>query len=281
LYNRTSVGGNAAGSPTSRFALVGIAQGPKFAKGRNPPSPESAKLGAMAECLVIQHVEAEGPYALGDALRSRGVDLVVRRMDAGQSLPSGVDGFAGLVVMGGPMSAAGSNGFPSRTREISLLSEAVGQGLPTLGVCLGAQLLALSAGGSVFPGPHGPEVGWGVVRLTGSADDDPLLSGLPRGLTVLHWHGDTFSLPPGSIRLASSRRYREQAFRCGSSAWGLQFHVEVDAGGVAAMARCFGSDVVATGSTPEDLMAATPTGIEALGPHRATIADRFAALVSG
>lgn len=94
--------------------------------------------------------------------------------------------------------------------------------------------MAVAAGGKVYPGPAGPEIGWGLVRLSDAAEDDRLLGGLPRQLEVLHWHGDTFDLPPGAVHLATGALYPNQAFRWGPTAWGLQFHLEVDNGAVAA-----------------------------------------------
>ncbi|MGO8870186.1 MAG: type 1 glutamine amidotransferase [Acidimicrobiales bacterium] len=149
----------------------------------------------MSRCLVVQHVEPEGPSVIGEALPDAGCTVEVRRVFAGDPLPVDAEQLDGLVVMGGPMSAVTDEGFPSSVAELALLGDAVSRGVPTLGVCLGAQLPAQATGGSVHPG-HGAEIGWGDVGLTADAGADPLLTGLPARLTVLHWHGDTFSLPP-------------------------------------------------------------------------------------
>jgi GMP synthase-like glutamine amidotransferase len=178
------------------------------------------------------------------------------------------------------MSARSDGGFPTRAAEIDLLKEALALEVPVLGICLGAQLLALSADGGVFEGTNGPEIGWSTVSLTEEAADDPILGGLPRELEVLHWHGDTFTLPVGAVHLARSTSYEQQAFRCGRCAWGLQFHVEVDTGAVEEFVRCFGADAFSAGTSPDAIRAVTPDAVAKLEPWRTEIVARFATLVA-
>jgi GMP synthase (glutamine-hydrolysing) len=136
-------------------------------------------------------------------------------------------GFDAIVAMGGPMSVNDDAAFPWLTAEKRLIRDAVHSGTPFWGTCLGVQLLAASLGARVYSGPK-PEVGLLPVTLTDDAMRDPVFHGLPRELIALQWHGDTFDLPDGAVLLASSTAYPAQAFRWGSSAYGVQFHLEVN-----------------------------------------------------
>jgi GMP synthase (glutamine-hydrolysing) len=145
-------------------------------------------------------------------------------LDEGEPLPDGGT-FDAIVAMGGPMSASDDEELPWLTAERRLIAEAVAEGVPFFGVCLGVQLLAASLGARVYPGPK-PEVGLLPVTLTRAGHSDPVFAGLPSELVTLQWHGDSFDLPEGAVRLASSPAYENQAFRY-RCAYGVQFHLEV------------------------------------------------------
>jgi GMP synthase-like glutamine amidotransferase len=234
----------------------------------------------MPNCLILQHVAPEPAFALAEALTRAGVEVDTRRVFDGDPVPDRPDGFDGLVVMGGPMSAASDEGFPSRATELALLAEAVRQGVPTLGVCLGAQLLAVAAGGPVYRGAAGPEVGWGPVELSPAAATDPLLAGLPDRMEVLHWHGDTFDLPSGAVHLVGNSNYANQGFRLGATAWGLQFHLEVTVAAVDGFLDAFATDAASVDGGAEAVRMATPGAIAGLAGHRDTVFDRFAGLLA-
>lgn len=234
----------------------------------------------MSSCLVIQHIGAEGPYAIADVLSAANVEVTVVTMDGAAALPETLDGYTGLVVMGGPMSADSDDRFPTRRAEIALIREAIEGEIPLLGICLGAQLLALATGGSVCRGASGLEIGWAPIRLDPAAKDDLLLSQLAESVAVFHWHGDTYVPPAGSVHLASSDRYFEQAFRVGLSAWGLQFHLEVDERAVLAFIDAFGDEAVKAGTMPDVILSETGAAIAALSPHRMRLLARFAEKVA-
>ena len=179
-----------------------------------------------ARWVLTQHVPYEGPGAIAPAVRATGADLEVVRLDLGDPVPSPDDlgDVAGLVVMGGPMGV--HDDLRWLEEERLLLRAAVDAELPVLGVCLGAQQLACALGAEVVTGPE-PECGVGEVHLTPAALSDPVFGGAPTPLPCVHWHGDTFSLPDGAVRLAGNEAYGNQAFRVGAMAYGLQFHVEV------------------------------------------------------
>lgn len=174
--------------------------------------------------LVLQHIACEPPGVFEDVLIERGATITRVELDEDEPIPSLSDHDA-LVVMGGPMAAYQDDRYPWIRGELATIAEAVDAGMPVLGVCLGAQLLARAAGGKAHLGAHGPEVGVLPVELAAAVADDPLFAGVPSPILALQWHGDTFELPPEAVLLAESDVY-PQVFRVGA-AYGLQFHVEV------------------------------------------------------
>ncbi len=174
--------------------------------------------------LVLQHIACEPPGVYEDVLLERGAEIVRVELDEGETPPDWRTMDA-IVAMGGPMSVNDEDEHPWLVAEKRLIREAVAAGVPYWGACLGVQLLAASLGARVYAGPE-PEVGLMDVELTDEALADPVFTGLPRRLRTLQWHGDTFDLPDGAVRLAGSPAYPNQAFRIGA-AYGVQFHLEV------------------------------------------------------
>jgi GMP synthase (glutamine-hydrolysing) len=174
--------------------------------------------------LVLQHIACEPPGVYEDVLVARRASIHRVELDEGESLPDWRD-FDAIVAMGGPMSVNDEDDLPWLAGEKRLIAKAVRAGTPFWGACLGVQLLASSLGARVYSGPD-PEVGLLPVMLTAEARTDPVFAELPTELLTLQWHGDTFDLPEGAIRLASSPTYPNQAFRFGQ-AYGVQFHLEV------------------------------------------------------
>ena len=180
------------------------------------------------EVLVLQHIACEPPGVYEDVLRERGATIHRVELDEGEPLPDW-RAFDAIIAMGGPMGALDEDDHPWLVDEKRLIGEAVRSGLPFWGVCLGVQLLAASLGARVYPG-SAPEVGLLPVILTDEALADPVFAGMPREVLSLQWHGDTFDLPEGAARLAGSPAYPNQAFRFGTAAYGVQFHLEVSPG---------------------------------------------------
>ncbi len=188
--------------------------------------------------LVLQNISIEGPGTLGRFLRDRGFSLRVVDLSRGDPVPTSLEGVTAVVVLGGPMNVDDEETSPFLRREKLLLREVLSRDVPCLGICLGAQLLAQVAGGEVFRAAA-PEVGMGTVRLTDEGRRDPLFRGLSGILEVFQWHGDTFSLPPGAVGLASSEVCPQQAFRMGRAVYGLQFHVEIEEADIAVWGRAY------------------------------------------
>ncbi|HEY0517410.1 MAG TPA: type 1 glutamine amidotransferase [Solirubrobacteraceae bacterium] len=178
-----------------------------------------------ARLLVLQHARCEPPGVYEHELRERGVALHRVVLDEGEMLPDW-RGYDGLVVMGGAMGAYERDAYAWIDAELELIAQAVAQGTPYWGVCLGAQLLAAALGARVAPGPA-PELGVREVELTAPARADPVFGAAPDRFLSLQWHGDTYELPRGAVQLARSPMYEQQAFGHGR-AYGVQFHLEVD-----------------------------------------------------
>jgi GMP synthase (glutamine-hydrolysing) len=186
--------------------------------------------------LVLQHIACEPPGVFEDVLRERGATLQRVELDEGEPLPEGLAGIDAVVAMGGPMSVNDEQAHPWLADEKRLIASAVRAGMPFWGSCLGVQLLAAALGAAVRRGPE-PEVGVLPVHATAAAATDPVFSGLAWPRPTLQWHQDTFDLPPGAVLLATSPAYPHQALRVGDLAYGVQFHLEVDAGMADAWAR--------------------------------------------
>lgn len=176
------------------------------------------------QVLVIQHVESEGPGSLGDYLRDASVDMRSVRLYAGDRLSAADLRCDAVVSMGGPMNVYEEDRYPFLREEVRFLEDAVDRGLPVLGVCLGAQMIARACGAKVVRSPD-REVGWGEVFLTREGCEDRVFQGLPPTFRVLQWHEDMFELPPSAVLLARGEACPHQAFRV-RHAVGLQFHVE-------------------------------------------------------
>jgi GMP synthase-like glutamine amidotransferase len=180
----------------------------------------------MTRLLVIQPDDTDPPARLGEWLTEAGAELHVVRPFA-EPLPSLDDGYQGVVCLGGEMGALDDLKHPWLKDVRELLASAVGRRMPTLGVCLGGQLLAAATGGRVVVGDAGPEIGPALVARRDLALEDPLFREMPMVQDVMHFHLDVIDrLPPGAELMASSAKYPNQAFRLNGCAYGLQFHIE-------------------------------------------------------
>jgi GMP synthase-like glutamine amidotransferase len=174
--------------------------------------------------LAVRNDDDDPLGPVGDWLRDAGAEPVEM---FGTEAPDSLAGYAGLIVLGGGMGANDDAVAPWLPRVRALLRDAVRDEVPTLGICLGGQLLAVANGGTVQRNPGGPEFGAQLVAKRSAAASDPLFRPLPIAPDVIQWHFDAITrLPPGAIELASSPVCGNQAFRLGRLAWGVQFHIE-------------------------------------------------------
>lgn len=185
----------------------------------------------------LQHVAFEGPGSTETWLREAGWTTRLTRLFAGDAMPDpGSVDF--LFVLGGPMSVNDRRRFPWLTPEKAFIREVMAAGTPVLGVCLGAQLIASALGAPVYPNRQ-PEIGWFPVERIPVAE--AAVFPFPSTVKAFHWHGETFDLPAGALRLARSAGCENQAFQIGRRVIGLQFHLETTPAAAAALvANCRG-----------------------------------------
>lgn len=170
----------------------------------------------------LQHVPFEGLGSIESWLRAKGYAITNTRFFESRRLPN-LDEFDLLIAMGGPMSVNDENAFPWLVQEKEFIRNAIQAGKSVLGICLGAQLIASAMGARVFQN-RVKEIGWWPVQAIQPTDESTFC--FPPSVDVFHWHGETFELPPGAVRLARSEGCENQAFQLGRSVIGLQFHLE-------------------------------------------------------
>ncbi|MBK8480002.1 MAG: type 1 glutamine amidotransferase [Proteobacteria bacterium] len=239
----------------------------------------------MLPVRVFRHHPNEGPGFLAEVLAAQGLPLELICVDAGAEVPARWDDVAGLVFMGGPMSA--NDRLPWIAAELRLIREAVGAGVPVLGHCLGGQLISLALGGRVTR-HDAPEIGWFEVERVDSAETSAWRDTVPARFVAFHWHGETFSLPVGAALLLRGAHCTHQGFAIGSTTLGLQCHVEMTTAMVEQWAA--GSDAPASATstvqTPEAMTIDLPRRVATLqdaaarlyAPWVAAVAARRAAL---
>lgn len=239
----------------------------------------------MTRVLIVQPEADDGPLALGEWLVAAGVQLTVLRPFAGDPVPPSVDdGFDGLVVLGGVMNAFDDATHPWLADIRALLADAVRRGLPTLAICLGAQLLTVATGGRVeLDYAGGPEIGLVALDLTDEGRADPLLAALPAAAApALAWHFDASTeLPAGAVRLAGTAGCRNQAYRLGSCAWAVQWHPEITPAVWEGWVDGASASLRSLGRSAAELR---PVAADAAGALTATwrpVAEAFAALCAG
>ncbi|WP_312876637.1 type 1 glutamine amidotransferase [Streptomyces bohaiensis] len=228
--------------------------------------------------LVVQHGPQGGPRRVGGWLTEAGLELRVVHGYTGQEVPERPDGHAAVLVLGGGYLPDDDRRAPWLAPTRRLVRAALDTGVPVLGICLGGQLLAHVAGGTVAANSGAPEFGATALTLRPEAADDPLFHGLPGEVTAIERHVDRVTvLPPGARWLAESRLCPHQAFRVGDRAWGTQFHPEVAA---ARLAEWDPEPLRSRGLDPVDLARRAAAAEPAAEAVWRTVTRRFAQVVA-
>jgi GMP synthase-like glutamine amidotransferase len=179
---------------------------------------------------VLQHVSFEGLGSIADWLAARRAKISQTRFYEAPHLPD-LNSIGMIIIMGGPMSVNDEDKYPWLVYEKQFIRDAVMRGIPVLGICLGAQLIASAMGARVYPNPV-KEIGWFPIR----AVPTPVgILHLPEEFSAFHWHGETFDLPAGAVHLAKSDACENQAFQLNRNVIGLQFHLETTIESAAAL----------------------------------------------
>lgn len=228
----------------------------------------------MKRLLCLEHVPFEGPGYFLKVFEEAGC-RIERRLVPEAGLPR--EWPDAMLVMGGPMSVNDPDGWILKEREF--IREATARGVPCLGVCLGSQFLAKAIGGSVTAGPA-QEIGMTNIRLTEAAHHDPVFRKLPPDFQAFAWHGEGVHLPPDATVLATSTLYPVQAFRHGRCAYGLLFHVEIEAAGVDALCQHGEADLARARVTQADVEVDAAPHLPALNMLARHIGHAFADLIT-
>lgn len=233
----------------------------------------------MGKVLVIRHAAHEGLGIIGRELEK---DFGIEFLDSykGGRVPRSIEGYDALIVMGGPMGVYEGEKHPFIKGELKLIEAALKGRVPTLGICLGSQLLAKAAGAKVYKGVE-KEIGWYKTVLTEDGVDDGLFRGLPDEFTVFQWHGDTFDVPPGAVNLASSDLFPNQAIKVGPNAYGIQFHLEVTERMISEWVDINRDELAALRGKidPEAIIKETPANIDSLHKVGCAVVTRFLRLI--
>jgi GMP synthase-like glutamine amidotransferase len=225
----------------------------------------------MHPVLIFRHSPTEGPGYFTTFLDRHGIPWRLVRIDAGDAVPENLNGVSGLCLMGGPMSV--NDDLPWIQPVLGLIRQAVASDIPVIGHCLGGQLMSKALGGTVSLNPV-KEIGWGDVRVTDPDAARPWLGDASQPMLGFHWHGETFSLPPGASRILESAYCANQAFVLDGRHIGMQCHVKMTPELVASWCDNGAAEIAASQSPGVQMPGAIQTDLQARTARLHRLADK-------
>ena len=232
----------------------------------------------MKPFLAIENEDIADLAVAEEVFLAEGAPVEHVRLWKGDDLPP-LEEAGAVIPLGGDMNADDVEAFPYLADERAYLAEAMRRDVPILGICLGGQLLARALGAPVTRAPR-PELGFVPIRPTDDGRTDPLLSCLRDGDRMFQWHVDTFEVPAGATLLATGDEVRNQAFRAGRRAWGVQFHPEVTADELDRWLKAVPGVEATYGRTGDDIRAEIADGLPAMHERSRELFRRFGALIA-
>jgi GMP synthase-like glutamine amidotransferase len=234
----------------------------------------------MKPVAIFRHVAHEGPGFLAEFLDARDIPRQLVAVDQGDAIPTDADAYSGLVFMGGPMSV--NDGLDWIPHSLALIRQAVAAGVPVLGHCLGGQLIAKALGGAISLNPI-KEIGWGTARVTVAPEAGDWFAGQAE-FPAFHWHGETFSIPDGAVRILETTHCANQAFVLDGKHLALQCHVEMTEAMIREWCAVGAEEIGAANSpavqTAEQILAGTPANLPAMSAVAERIYSRWLAGLS-
>ena len=226
----------------------------------------------MNPVLIFRHSPTEGPGYFTTFLDRHGIPWKLVRIDAGDAIPEDLNGISGVCLMGGPMSA--NDDLPWIAPVLALIRQAVASDIPVIGHCLGGQLMAKALGGTVSRNPV-KEIGWGDVRISDADAARPWLGEVTQPMLAFHWHGETFSLPPGATRILGSAWCANQAYVLNGRHIGMQCHVEMTPELIASWCASGAAEIAASSSPGVQSPGAIQADMDARTARLHQLADKI------
>lgn len=226
----------------------------------------------MHPILIFRHSPTEGPGYFTTFLDRHGIPWRLVRIDAGDAVPENLNGVSGLCLMGGPMSV--NDDLPWIPPVLALIRQAVETDIPVIGHCLGGQLMSRALGGRVGANPV-KEIGWGELHVTDTEAAHPWVGDAAGPLPGFHWHGETFSLPPGTVRILESAWCANQAYVLNGRHLGMQCHVEMTPELIASWCDNGAGEIAASDSPAVQSPAAILEDVDARTARLHALADKI------